>query len=206
MEAGRSRPGDKKHLVIAFNVTPVSNLYFPEAYVEYNYSASLTGGTPNFSGSTNTSFGVQKTHITPDTWGVDASVPDVSDFVIHLDSVFINHSDARDPFNTSRIATYKPNLILNPGCAWNAYLVDEFDQVPAYFIYISYSIPYTLKQESQVSAMTEPFTVTVTTPTPTPPAATHNHSQIITHMFGIRRHSLRLRLPRRRSPSRTSYS
>ena len=169
---GDLAPGDKKHLAIAFNVTPPSSLYFPEAYIKYDYGASLTGGAPGFSGSTNTSFTIRKAHNTVDTWGVDAIVPDDSDFIMSLDSVFINRSDVNTPFDTVRIASYAPDVLLSPGCTWKTSLIDHFDQVPVYFISISYSLPYTLEQDSQVSAMTEPFTVTVTASTPTPPAAT----------------------------------
>ncbi len=169
---GDLAPGDKKHLAIAFNVTPSSSLYFPEAYIGYDYGVSLTGGAPVFSGSTNTTFTIQKAHDTADTWAVDAIVPDDSDFIMSLDSVFINRSNVNAPFDTARIASYAPGVLLSPGSAWKTSLIDNFDQVPVYFISVSYTLPYTLSQESHVSAMTEPFTITVTTPTTTPPAAT----------------------------------
>lgn len=169
---GTIAPGETKHLAIAFNVTPTSNIYFPEAYIWFTYNASLADGTPGFSGNTITSFQVQKSHPSAGIWLVSAIVPDSSEFVIDLNSVSLSRSDATDPFNTNTIASYTPNQVLNPGCSWETTIVDHFDPVPVYFIKVSYSMPYMIDRKSYLTnpAKTEPFTIIVSSPPPTPTA------------------------------------
>lgn len=161
--------GEKKHLAVAFNLTPSSNVYFPEAYIRFTYCSSVTGKVPGFSGSTNTSFQIQKSNPGVGIWYVDAIVPDNSEFTIGLNSVFLYRSDAADPFAMSQIASYAPNQTLNPGCDWKTSLIDHFNGIPAYFMKLSYSIPYTLEQVTYLAnpAKTEPYTMVVSVPMPT---------------------------------------
>ncbi len=166
----RIGPGERKNLIVAFNLTPTSGVYFPEAYIRFDYGSTLSSRDPDLAASTTTSFNIRKSLVSNGIWQVDASVPDGSEFTIDLDAVSIFRSDASDPFNTVPIASYTPNRSLDTGCSWNASLVDNFGRVPAYFIKISYGIPYTLDRRSYlgVPARTEPFTV-ILTPPATPP-------------------------------------
>jgi hypothetical protein len=159
-------PGETVHLVIAFNVTPESSLYFPSANISFDYLSSLSGAAPVFSGGTNTSFEITKAHIDVDTWGVTTSVPDDSEFIIGLDTVSIYRSDVNNSFSMSNIRSWEPGVSLGPGDVWNASLTDNFNEIPVYFLRISYHIPYTLTQVSHMAAMTAPFTVTVPTASP----------------------------------------
>lgn len=167
-------PGEKKHLVIAFNITPMANVYYPAASVSYLYLAPLAHGEPGFSGYTNTSFHIKKSHPSNDVWYLEASVPNDNDLNMNLTGVSIYRSDASDPFTVSEIASHTPNVILNPGSAWNTSLIDHYGQVPAYFIKIGYTIPYTLDRRSFLTAWTEQSTIAVSGPPPTatpPPIA-----------------------------------
>ncbi|HTY92190.1 MAG TPA: type II toxin-antitoxin system VapC family toxin [Methanocella sp.] len=161
-------PGDKMNLTIAFSLTPSSGITFPAAGVSYDYSSSLSGSVPRLTASTNTSFQIQKSHITDHSWMVNATVPDSSEFDMVLDSVAISRSNASDPFNTVELASYSPNTRLNPGSSWSTSLIDNFEYVPAYFMKMAYSMPYTTILTSHVEAMTAPITITITNPTPTP--------------------------------------
>ena len=160
-------PGDTMHLAIAFNITPGSGLYFPGANVSFDYLSSLAGAVPNFSGYTNTTFQVQKSHASADTWLVDASIPDDSEFNISLDNVSVYRSDINGSLSMCNIMSSEPNILLGPGDSWNTSLTDYFNQTPVYFLQIAYHIPYALEQVSHISAITEPFTVTVPTASPT---------------------------------------
>lgn len=168
------KPGEKKHLVIAFNVNPAANVNFPAASVGYLYLAPLAPGEPGFSGYTNTTFNIRKSHPSDGVWYLEASVPDDNDLMMDLKSVSIYRSDVSDPFTVSEIASYTPDVSLSPGQEWNISLIDHYGQVPAYFIKIAYTIPYTLNRTSILTAWTEPLTIAVTgrPPTATPPPIT----------------------------------
>ena len=172
------RPGEKKHLIIAFEVTPAANIYFPAASVGYLYLAPLAHGEPGFIGYTNTSFNIKKSHPGDGVWYVEASVPDDNDLNMNLSSVRIYRSDASDPFAVSEIAADTANVILAPGQAWSASFIDNYGQVPAYFIRIAYTIPYTLNRTSILTGGTEPSTIVVSGPPPTvtpSPITPHNN-------------------------------
>lgn len=161
-------PGQKNRMAIAFNVTPSLDVNFTAASIHFTYLKPQTRGEPAFSGYTNTSFQISKSHPDDDTWHINATVPDESEFNISLNSVKIYRSPASDPFNTTEIASYAPNM-LSAGSEWKTQLIDYYDLVPSYFIKINYTIPYTLDQKSFFTAATEPFSIAVgPSPTATP--------------------------------------
>lgn len=162
-------PGENKSLAIAFNLTPSSDVFFPEARIGFDYDSSLAGGSPGMSASTTASFGIRKSLISAGLWQVNALVSDDSEFAIAVGSVTVSRSDASDPFNAATIASYAPGTTLEPGCSWTASINDDFGTTPAYFIKVSYDIPYTLDRRSFLSgpARTEPFTLVVDRPAAT---------------------------------------
>ncbi len=159
-------PGERKNIVVALDLTPSGGVYFQEAYIEFAYGESLTGNAPGFEGNTNTSFRIQKSNPGAGQWRVEASIPDDSEFTINLKNVTIYRSSAADPFATSAIASYVPDIPLDPGQSWNTTLNDRFDTVPAYFIKTSYSLPYTLDQAAVLRARTEPIAIDAPPPYP----------------------------------------
>ncbi len=165
---GTLKPGEKQNIAIALDLTPSSSVYFPEASVKFSYCKSLAGNASGFTGNTDTSFSIQKSHPGTDLWHVEASVPGDSEFTINLKNVVIYRSSASDPFNASPIASYAPGISLDPGCSWDTALDDSFGEVPAYFIKTSYAIPYTVEHTTALQGRTEPVTIGVYSPTATP--------------------------------------
>ncbi|WP_174589958.1 hypothetical protein [Methanocella conradii] len=160
-------PGQKNRMAIAFNVTPSLDVNFTAASIHFTYLKPQTRGEPAFSGYTNTSFQISKSHPGDGTWHINATVPDESEFNISLNSVKIYRSPASDPFNTTEIASYAPNTVLSAGSEWKTQLIDYYGLVPSYFIKINYTIPYTLDRKSFFTAATEPFSIAVYSPSPT---------------------------------------
>lgn len=148
---------------VSFNVTPSSNINFPAAYVTYTADDSFSGGTFGFSGSTVTSFSLQKSHTDTDTWSLYASVPDDSEFAMNVMQVTVYRSDVTTPFDMVQIQEYSPHITLAPGESWGSALVDTYDRTPAYFMKVAYQIPYTVSHTSQplTPAKTDPFTIIV---------------------------------------------
>jgi hypothetical protein len=150
-------------LNVSFNVTPSSSVYFAGAYIWYTAGDSSVNGDFGFSGSTITSFSLQKSHPDANIWAISASVPDDSEFNMSLTRVCLYRSDADDPFNTVLIRDYAPDVTLVPGSSWDIAFADTFDRTPAYFMKVAYQIPYTVHGTSSplTPARTEPFTITV---------------------------------------------
>ncbi len=155
--------GSTYTLDVSLKVTPQSSIYFPEAYIWYKAGDSSSSGAFRFSSSTITSLSVQKSHADTDIWDLFVSVPDVSDFALNVTQISVYRSDANKPFNMISIREYAPYVILDPGESWDASLVDSYAGVPAYFMKVSYQMPFTLDASSQplTPARTDPFTVTL---------------------------------------------
>lgn len=156
-------PSGVYRMNLAFNVTPSSNINFPEAYVWYTSDDSLSGGIFGFLGSTVTSFSLQKTHTDADTWNLYASIPDDSEFAMNVAQITIYRSDVTTPFDMAQIREFTPNMSLSPGELWDTSFTDTYDQTPAYFMKVAYQLPYTVNCTSQplTPAKTDPFTITV---------------------------------------------
>lgn len=147
----------------SFNVTPASNIDFPAANISYTAGDSFSSGAFGFSGSTSTSFSLQKSHTDADTWSLHATVPDDSEFAMNVTQVTIYRSDVTSPFDMVSIHEYSPDITLAPGESWDSALIDTYDRTPAYFMKVAYQIPYTVSQASQplTPAKTDPFTIMV---------------------------------------------
>ncbi len=148
---------------ISFSVTPSSALYLPGAYIQYTASGSSANSNFGFSGSTVTSFSIEKSHPGLNIWNVRVSVPDDSEFNMELTGISVYRSNVDDPFNMASIHEYSPDMALTPGESWDASLTDTYDHIPAYFMKLAYMIPYTVQGTSLplTPARTDPFTITV---------------------------------------------
>ena len=148
---------------MSFYVTPSSAISFPASYILYTADDSSASGNFGFSGTTVTTFSLQKSNPYTNAWDVHASFPDDSEFNMSLSQANIYRSNVNDPFNMVLVRNYAPDVQLEPGESWDTSFTDIYDQTPAYFMKVAYQIPYTVNHTSQplTPAETDPFTIAV---------------------------------------------